>query len=178
MKFDISGRGLTTLESVDFPEGVTKLYCYNNRLQSLEHCPSGVTKLVCSGNQLQSLEHCPPGVTKLYCDYNLLQSLEHCPQGVTQLVCYNNQLQSLEHCPPGVTRLWCYNNQLKSPWNSLQNNLFSLHTYNRKLRAAKWVDVLIMDHFRLPRHLKIEITDRYLHTLSSKIMDDLNIIKP
>ena len=197
MEFNISDRGLTTLEGVEFPEGVTELVCHNNQLQSLEHCPQGVTKLWCSHNQLQSLEHCPQGVkeldcsgnqlktlkhcpqsvTKLRCIHNKLQTLKHCPQDVKVLWCFNNQLQTLEHCPYSVTDFWCYDNPLQPPWDYyLIDHLPSLHTFNRKLKASKWIaECVIVGRCRLPKHLKIEIADRYVQTLRNKFISDLNI---
>ena len=97
---------------------VTKLYCGENQLTSLD--VSGCTALTwlnCSNNQLTSLDvsGCT-ALTTLYCGENQLTSLDL--SGCTALAtfeCYNNQLTSLDvsGCT-ALTTLFCYRNQLTS----------------------------------------------------------------
>ena len=54
MKFDISGKNLTTLEGINFPDGITELDCSNNSLTSLQYCPNSVIHLICNNNPLSS----------------------------------------------------------------------------------------------------------------------------
>ena len=91
MRYNIACQGLTTLEEVDFPNGITELNCSFNQLTSLAGfcpasasgaCPQSLQVLDCSDNQLTSLEHCSQSLQVLFCDYNQLTSLEHaglCP---------------------------------------------------------------------------------------------------
>ena len=140
MKFDISGRGLTTLKDVDFPENLTTLDCGFNHLTSLEHCPSSTTVLYCGGNLLTSLEHCPSSVTVLWCDSNQLISLEYCPSALSALWCSRNQLTSLEHCPSSLTELYCYNNPLNDEYKDL--TIKEIHKLNRKKSFLKGLDIV------------------------------------
>ena len=55
MRFDIRGKKLTTLKGIDFPDGISELYCIHNSLTNLEYCPSSVTVLYCNNNS-KSLE--------------------------------------------------------------------------------------------------------------------------
>ena len=114
MKFDISGKNLTTLEGINFPDGITGLNCSRNSLTSLQYCPNSVTYLYCYDNLLTNLEYCPNSLTRLCCPNNSIISLEYCPDSVTYLNCSNNSLTSLEYCPNSVTELYCSNNSLTS----------------------------------------------------------------
>jgi hypothetical protein len=94
------------LDGVEHLTNLTRLYCNNNQLRSLngiEHL-TNLTNLHCDGNQITSL--------------NGIENLTN----LTSLVCYTNQLTSLdgvEHLT-NLTRLYCNNNQLTS-LNGIQN---------------------------------------------------------
>ena len=114
MILDLSNRGLTTLQGIDFPNKVTELIIYNNLLTSLEHCPQGIQKLRCDFNQLTSLQYCPDNLQELYCSYNDLTSLQYCPKNLKKLWCNKNRLNSLNHLPKHLYLLHCGHNELIS----------------------------------------------------------------
>ena len=114
MCFNISGKNLTTLKGIDFPDGITELDCSENSLRSLKYCPNSLEYLHCSNNLLTSLQYSPNSVTYLDCSNNSLTSLQYCLNSVTYLDCHKNSLTSLQYCPNSVTNLYCYNNSLIS----------------------------------------------------------------
>ena len=65
MRFDICGKNLTTLEGIEFPDGITELNCSQNSLTSLEHCPNSVTSLYCGNNSL-SKEYINKGIEEIH----------------------------------------------------------------------------------------------------------------
>jgi len=90
-------------------ENLEKLYCYNNRLTSLQ--TENLKMLHCNYNRLTSL-HLNKNLKKLYCNCNLLISL-HLNENLRELSCHNNRLSSL-HLPETLQRLYCSNNRLTS----------------------------------------------------------------
>ena len=52
MRFNISNKNLTTLEGIEFPDGITELNCSYNSLTSLQYCPKSVTHLYCYNNMI------------------------------------------------------------------------------------------------------------------------------
>ena len=71
------------------PEGVKRVYCYNNQLTELK---------------------LPEGLAWVYCSYNRLRELK-LPEGIKRVYCYNNQLTEIKYyegtdiyCDDGVTR--------------------------------------------------------------------------
>ena len=114
MKLDLSHRGLTTLEGIDLPEGLTDLRCYGNRLTSLPKLPSSLKLLNCEYNRLEHLSDLPPSLTVLICNGNRLTSLPSLPSSLTELFCTKNQLINLPRLPPTLKTLMCQFNLLTS----------------------------------------------------------------
>ena len=114
MKFDISGKNLTTLVGISFPLGIKELTCRNNQLKSFVGLPQTVEIIWASNNQLTSFEGLPQNLNTLDIIGNLFTSLVGCPYAIRYLYCGNNKLTSLIGCPKYVTTLWCYTNPITS----------------------------------------------------------------
>ena len=131
---------------------LTKLYCYSNRLTSLDELSAltNLTKLYCHYNQLTSLDGLSAltNLTKLYCYNNQLTSLDGLSAltNLTKLYCYNNQLTSLDGLAAltNLTHLYCSNNQLTSlDGLSALTNLTSLHCGGNQLTSLDGLSALV-----------------------------------
>lgn len=130
--YDINGN--FTCHSLD---GVTKLYCSHNQLQSLPVLPNGLEELFCSNNQLESLPTLPETLKVLNCEINKLKSLPVLPNSLEELYCSSNQLESLPALPNGLRELYCPHNQLLalSEHPALPNGLRELYCRNNHLQS-------------------------------------------
>ena len=149
-ELDISSLGLTTLPKLamgpegpdavkkdarvfcSLPQSLTGLYCWNNKLTSLDNLPSGLTILICSNNELTILDNLPQSLTRLICSDNKLTSLDNLPQGLTRLFCGKNNLKSLNNLPQGLIILLCSHNKL-TILNNLPTSLKHLNCSHNKL---------------------------------------------
>ena len=116
-----SDKGITHIEYI--PDGITDLYCYNNKLTQLltmgdsygiPKLPDSLKSLHCGGNELYSLPKLPDSLIELSCLYNQLTELPKLPNGLISLYCNNNNITSLPKLPESLKRLNCYDNQLTS----------------------------------------------------------------
>ncbi|EKT1429563.1 type III secretion system effector E3 ubiquitin transferase SspH1 [Salmonella enterica] len=106
----IPDNNLTSLPSL--PQGLQKLWAYNNWLASLPTLPPGLGDLAVSNNQLTSLPEMPPALRELRVSGNNLTSLPALPSGLQKLWAYNNRLTSLPEMSPGLQELDVSHNQL------------------------------------------------------------------
>ena len=67
---DCSDKGITRLEYI--PDGITGLYCYNNKLTELPKLPESLVDLNCYNNKLTSIPKLPDGLISLWCYENNL----------------------------------------------------------------------------------------------------------
>ena len=78
---DCSNKGITHIEYI--PDGITRLFCYNNKLTSMKGCPNEVDQFIFDYNNLTSLEFSTEIVNDRFsCTYNKLTSLEFGPKKV------------------------------------------------------------------------------------------------
>ena len=97
---DCSGRGITNLKGIEFFTGLSKLYCYNNSLTSLDvSANNALTLLFCYNNQLTGLV-LPANnfvLRSLYCYKNQLTNLDFSTTKCVLdfLLCYSNQLTNV-----------------------------------------------------------------------------------
>lgn len=85
--------GIHNLKGIEYFTALTRLYCSNNELTSLDLSKNtALTYLDCSYNQLTSLS-VSATVTNLICNNNMLTSLDvfGC-MALTELVCFENQI--------------------------------------------------------------------------------------
>ena len=138
-KLDVSGQYIANLKGIEFFPNLEKLYCYNNKLTSLDVSKNPELKeLWCTNNKLTSLDVSKnTKLEKLLCDKNQLTELNvrnntelwclSCDENkltsldvsqntqLEQLYCGRNQLTELD--VRNKTRLWylaCYENNLTS----------------------------------------------------------------
>ena len=136
-KLDVSGQYIANLKGIEFFPNLEILYCYNNKLTSLDVSKNPELKeLKCYNNKLTSLDVSKnEKLETLYCSKNQLTSLDvskntaleylWCSQNnltsldVTQntalkdLSCYDNQLTSLDVSKnPALEWLMCFQNKL------------------------------------------------------------------
>ena len=62
-EMDCSGKGITYIEYI--PEGITHLYCFNNKLTELPKLPESLKYLSCYSNKLTSLPRLPESLRNI-----------------------------------------------------------------------------------------------------------------
>jgi len=88
---DCPDMDITHIEYI--PDGITGLYCWNNKLTELPKLPESLTDLYCGGNRLTKLPNLPNVLKNLECDENELVSLPKLPESLISLYCgVNNNL--------------------------------------------------------------------------------------
>ena len=154
-KLDVSGQHIANLKGIEFFPNLEILYCYNNKLTSLDVSKNPALQyLYCSNNNLTSLDVSKnTNLTELECNENQLTELDvRQNAALTYLSCSKNNLTSLDVSKnTNLIELECNENQLTSLdvskntvleylWCS-QNNLTSLdvskNTALKKLYFSK-----------------------------------------
>ena len=117
-KLDVSGQHIANLKGIEFFPNLEILYCYNNKLTSLDVSKNtNLTELECNENQLTELDvRQNAALTYLSCSKNNLTSLDVSKNtNLTELECNENQLTSLDVSKNTVLEyLWCSQNNLTS----------------------------------------------------------------
>ncbi len=167
---DISGLGLIKIRKL--PEGITELYCCDNKLTSLPKLPEGLRRLVCHDNKLTSLPKLPESLRWIYCGNNKLSKLpELLPESLRWMNCDNNNLSSLPKLSKNLKFIDCHNNNLSS-LPDYRDSLLTFNCYgnNFKKFPKKYCKIT----HNLTRVLKeIEEYNQYLHMCIAEIPDDL-----
>ena len=115
---DVSGQHIANLKGIEFFPNLEKLYCYNNKLTSLDVSKNPELKeLKCYNNKLTSLDVSKnTKLMDLSCGTNQLTSLDVSQNTkLEELLCGKNQLTELD--VRNNTALWClscYENKLTS----------------------------------------------------------------
>lgn len=135
----VGNRGIKSLQGIECFTELTRLWCYGNKLPSLDVSKNTkLTDLSCGDNQLTSLDMSKnKALTNLDCHYNLLTSLDLSKNtAITVLSCYGNQLTSLDVSKnTALTTLYCYSNQLTSIDLSVCNRLTYLSCHTNQLAS-------------------------------------------
>ena len=117
-KIDVHTKSIDSLKGIEFFPNLETLYCYNNKLTSLDVSKNiALQKLACSGNQLTSLDvGNNTALENLLCVQNQLTSLDvRQNEKLKQLWCYQNQLTELDVSKnTALEDLDCDQNQLTS----------------------------------------------------------------
>ncbi len=128
-----SGYGIENMKGIELIPNLTRLYCHDNNLQTLDvsNCPK-LDTLFCSGNQMTSLTiGNSTTLTYLRCEENNLQSLDvtGCPN-LKYLFCEGNQLKSIDVSHnPVLETFKCHRNQI-SELNLSNNPLLWIFSCN------------------------------------------------
>ena len=114
-KIDVHGKSIGRLNGTEFFPNLETLYCYNNKLTSLDVSKNiALQKLACSGNQLTSLDVSENEKLEiLLCSGNQLTSLDVSKNtNLTSLNCNQNRLTSLDVSQTAVTTLNASDNKI------------------------------------------------------------------
>ncbi|MDD3853336.1 MAG: stalk domain-containing protein [Syntrophomonadaceae bacterium] len=108
----VAGKSISSLDGLEYFDGLKELKCYNCQLSSLPPLPDTLTWLSCSANYLSSLPALPVTLNKLYCSHNQLNSLPPLPDTLEQLSCEYNQLTALPDLPDSLRVIYCQFNYI------------------------------------------------------------------
>ena len=138
-KIDVHAKSIDSLKGIEFFPNLETLYCYNNKLTSLDVSKNEkLADLWCSQNNLTSLDVSKnPELKELWCSDNNLTSLDVSKNiALQKLACSGNQLTSLDVSQnSALEQLSCYDNQLTSLDVSKNTNLTSLNCNQNRLTS-------------------------------------------
>ena len=138
-ELDVSGQYIANLKGIEFFPNLEKLYCYNNKLTSLDVSKNPELKeLQCYGNKLTSLNVSENTVLEtLYCFNNQLTELDVSKNtALKELGCAENKLTSLDVSKNTALQwLSCYNNKLTSLDVTQNTALKELSCYDNQLTS-------------------------------------------
>ena len=132
-KLNLSNKQLDVLPDLSMYINLRVLYCWNNKLTSLDNLPSSLKELYCWRNNITSLDKIPHGLLKLYCSFNNLTSLDNLPYGIKKLVCNYNQITSLNNLPQSLELLNCWYNPLIYNFKPTLTNILSYNSTRMNL---------------------------------------------
>ena len=138
-KLDVSGQYIANLKGIEFFPNLETLYCYNNKLTSLDVSQNPALQyLYCSNNKLTSLDVSQnEKLENLFCDKNQLTSLDVTQNiALKELHCTDNLLTSLDVSKnPKLDDLECEQNQLTELDVSKNAKLWRLDCDQNKLSS-------------------------------------------
>ena len=115
-EINVSNHNITSLEGIEFFTALTRLFCLNNQLTTLDVSKNtALLYLDCYDNQLTTLDVSKNTALQTFgCKYNQLKDLDISKNTMlTRFWCGNNQLTTLDVSNNTMlTELWCDNNQL------------------------------------------------------------------
>ena len=136
---DVSGQYIANLKGIEYFHNLETLYCYNNKLTSLDVSKNPELKsLWCYNNQLTSLDVSQNAeLVELYCKQNNLTSLDVSQNtALLKLTCQDNNLTSLDLTQnTGLEYLSCGRNPLGSLDVSQNINLKTLYCEQSNLTS-------------------------------------------
>ena len=136
---DVSGQHIANLKGIEFFPNLEKLYCYNNKLTSLDVSQNPALQyLYCMNNKLTSLDVSQnEKLENLFCDKNQLTSLDVTQNiALKELHCTDNLLTSLDVSKnPKLDDLECEQNQLTELDVSKNAKLWRLDCDQNKLSS-------------------------------------------
>lgn len=157
-----SGRGIQSLEGLQYFDQLLQLDCSVNYLTNLPPLPSTMNFLDCSKNLLSSLVDLPPSLVYLYCGHNPLYNLPALPLTLQELNCQKDELVSLPTLPPLIEGLLCDSNFLQS-LPTLPVNLTYIYCSSNLLDSLP----------EIPNSLRILISERNQLTSLPVLPDSL-----
>ncbi|MBI1387563.1 MAG: HYR domain-containing protein [bacterium] len=138
--FDCSNQNIASLQGIEFFTGLSRLYCNNNQLTTLDlSLNAGLNTLHCENNQLTSLTlGVKPALQYLFCQANSLSTLDLSgAPNLSTVHCYSNNLTSLDVSnKTSLAYLFCQNNQLSTLNLTGCSSLYILYCYNNNLSGA------------------------------------------
>ena len=155
-KINVWGKGIETLEGIEYFPKLETLYCYNNQLTELDVSKNtALLDLACGGNNLTSLEVSKNiALQELSCRENNLTSLDMTQNPALEyLSCFKNQLNSLEVSKnTALTYLDCSENNLTSLDVSKNTALKDLRCNQNNLTSLDVRQNEKLDHLRCSKN--------------------------
>ena len=140
-KLYVSEKNIASLKGIEFFTALTDLYCYSNKLTSLDVSKNTALQLLgCGNNQLTSLDLSKnTALQYLWCENNQLTSLDVSKNtALISLDFSSNQLKSLDVSKnTALEELSCYENQLTSLDVSKNTALTGLACFNNQIKEDK-----------------------------------------
>ena len=106
-RLNVSGKGITSLEGVQYFKHLTVLYCSHNRLTLLPKLPDSISGLYCFANQIGSLPQLPNGLKVIDVSSNSVHSLPSLPESLISLDCAGNPIDSFPSLPNSLNGFSC-----------------------------------------------------------------------
>ena len=134
---DVNNKNITSLTGIEDFIALTKLWCFENQLTSLDvSSNTALTDLYCRNNQLTSLDVSNNTALEfLYSSNNQLTSLDvRATNGLEILHCFNNQLTSLDVRNGNNTAIFSVN-ATNNP------NLTCIYVDDADWSTANWTDI-------------------------------------
>ena len=173
----VDGKGIESLQGIEFFTSLETLICYYNNLSSLDVSKNtALTDLWCYGNNLSSLDVSKnTALTRLECYNNNLSSLDVSKNtALTRLVCCGNNLSSLDVSRnTALTRLECQENNLSSLDVSKNTVLTSLVCSENNLSSLDVNRNTALEYFKCSRN-NISSLDVSRNTVLRKLLCDRN----
>ena len=139
MIIDLSDKEIVNLQGIEFFTALSELYCYNNKLTSLDVSQNtALTLLYCPANQLNTLDDSKNSkLTYLNCAENQLKTLDLSQnKALERLLCGSNQLTTLDLSQnTELDAVLCQNNQLTTLDFSKNEKLVGVSCYNNTIRG-------------------------------------------
>ncbi len=129
---------ITSFSQCNFPEGVTHVYCQNNRIKSFQYLPGSVSVIFCENNQINSFQYLPGSVTHIFCSNNQIDSFKYLLRSVIVIECDINQINSFQYLPDTVSWIYCENNQINS-FQYLPDTVSIIHCNNNRIDSFKYL---------------------------------------
>ena len=141
---DVSGRGVSRLDGIEYMTYLKLLNCFDNKLTALDISKNkALTNLSCQNNQLTELDVSGnPKIEDLACFNNGITSLDvsKC-RNLRYLYCSGNQMTELKLGSLGNLRyLYCFDNRLSSLDLSGCPYLEKLYCYNNQISTLDLSD--------------------------------------
>ena len=136
-EFSVNGQEISSLKGIEFFTALTRLYCTNNQLTTLDISKNtALRQLHCSENQLTALDISKNTTLEyLNCTLNQLTTLDVSKNtALTMLYCGSNQLTTLDVGTNTALRgLYCENNQLTTLDVSKNTALMTIDCFENQL---------------------------------------------
>lgn len=109
---------------INIPKTLTKLYCNDNIITTLDNLPNNIKIINCSCNKIQEFTKLPKKLVELNCDVNFIKNLDILKDNLelTNLSCSRNLLTELNFLPKNLKYLICNLNNLPKYLNELECN--------------------------------------------------------
>ena len=134
----LSGKlDFSILDSMGFKK-IRSIHLGKGQITDIDHIPKTVSKLFCENNILISLENLPSTILEIHCSHNHISQIELTNlSALVKLNCTDNELAELENIPETIEEIYCDNNYITQLDLDNLVNLKVLHCSNNKLMILR-----------------------------------------